>query len=140
MRRACEVHPQALDIKPPGLVECLVWEVMTIYAIIETGGKQYRVAQGQTVEVDRLKVEDGDTVEINRVLLIADGDRVVVGAPTVTGAKVLATSQGQEKGDKIAVFKYKSKVRYRRKTGHRAVYTRLVIDKIVEPEVAEVGA
>ncbi|MBI2836606.1 MAG: 50S ribosomal protein L21 [Chloroflexi bacterium] len=111
-----------------------------MYAIVESGGKQYRVAPGHTIEVDLLKVEDGDTVELDRVLLIADGDRVVVGAPMVKGAKVLATSQGQEKGDKIVVFKFKSKVRYRRKGGHRAVYTRLMIDKIVEPEVAEVGA
>ncbi|MBI2851908.1 MAG: 50S ribosomal protein L21 [Chloroflexi bacterium] len=110
-----------------------------MYAIIETGGKQYRVSPGQTVQVDRLKVEDGDTVELDRVLLISDGDRVVVGAPAVNGAKVRATCQGRERGEKILVFKYKSKVRYRRKNGHRAEYTRLMIDEIVEPEVVEVG-
>jgi large subunit ribosomal protein L21 len=65
-------------------------------------------------------------------LLVADGDKVKVGTPTVDGAKVVATSQGEGKGKKIIVFKYKPKVRYRRKTGHRQFYTRLVIDKIVE--------
>ena len=109
---------------------------MEIYAIIETGGKQYRVNPGQTIDVERLDVAEGDTVELDRVLLIADGDRVVVGTPTVEGAKVVATSQGEGKGEKVIVFKYKPKVRYRKKTGHRQRYTRLVIDKIVEPGAA----
>ena len=80
---------------------------------------------------------EGDTVELDRVLLIADGDRVTVGTPTVDGAKVVATSQGEGKGEKVIVFKYKPKVRYRKKTGHRQRYTRLVIDKIVEPGAAQ---
>jgi len=79
-------------------------------------------------------VVEGKTVELDRVLLVADGDKVRVGTPTVDGAKVVATSQGEGKGKKIIVFKYKPKVRYRRKTGHRQLYTRLVIDKIVGPE------
>ncbi len=114
-----------------------VWEVFKIYAIIETGGKQYRVSPGQTIDVERLDVADGKTVDLDRVLLIADGERVEVGTPTVEGAKVVATSKGEGKGDKVIVFKYKPKVRYRKKTGHRQFYTRLVIDKIVEPGVAE---
>ncbi len=108
-----------------------------IYAIIETGGKQYRVNPGQTIDVERLDVAEGNTVELDRVLLIADGERVVVGTPTVDGAKVVATAQGEGKGKKIIVFKYKPKVRYRKKTGHRQLYTRLVIDKIVEAGAAE---
>jgi len=108
-----------------------------IYAIIETGGKQYRVNPGQIIDVERLDVAEGDTVELDRVLLIADGDRVTVGTPTVDGAKVVATSQGEGKGEKVIVFKYKPKVRYRKKTGHRQRYTRLVIDKIVEPRAAQ---
>ena len=108
-----------------------------IYAIIETGGKQYRVNPGQTIDVERLEVAEGNTVELERVLLIADGERVVVGTPTVGGAKVVATAQGEGKGKKIIVFKYKHKVRYRKKTGHRQLYTRLVIDKIVEAGAAE---
>ena len=83
--------------------------------------------------MDRLGVAEGDTVELDGVLLIADGDKVTVGTPTVEGAKVMATSQGEGKGKKIIVFKYKPKVRYRKKTGHRQLYTRLTIDKIVKP-------
>ncbi len=105
-----------------------------IYAVIETGGKQYKVTPGQTIDVEYLGVAEGGTVELDRVLLIADGDRISVGTPMVAGAKVVATSQGDGKGKKIIVFKYKPKVRYRKKTGHRQLYTRLVIDKIVEPE------
>ena len=111
-----------------------------IYAIIETGGKQYKVNPGQTIDVERLAVAEGDTVELDRVLLIADGDRVVVGTPTVDGAKVVATSKGEGRAKKIIVFKYKPKVRYRKKTGHRQSYTRLVIDKIVESGAAETKA
>jgi len=84
--------------------------------------------------VERLDVAEGDTVDLDRVLLIADGDKVTVGTPTVEGAKVVATSQGEGKGKKIIVFKYKPKVRYRKKTGHRQLYTRLAIDRIVGPE------
>ena len=69
-------------------------------------------------------------------MLVADGNKVRVGTPTIEGAKVVATSQGEGKGKKIIVFKYKSKVRYRRKIGHRQLYTRLVIDRIVDSEVA----
>jgi large subunit ribosomal protein L21 len=78
-------------------------------------------------------VAEGNTVELDRVLLIAQGDKVTVGSPVISGAKVLATSQGEGKEKKIIVFKYKPKVRYRKKTGHRQAYTRLTIDKIVEP-------
>jgi len=82
-------------------------------------------------------VAEGSTVDLERVLLIADGERVTVGTPIVDGAKVVATSQGEGKGNKIIVFKYKPKVRYRKKTGHRQRYTRLIIDKIVEPGTAQ---
>jgi large subunit ribosomal protein L21 len=105
-----------------------------MYAVIETGGKQYKVSPGQTVDVERLDVAEGGTVDLDRVLLIADGDKVVVGNPTVGGAKVVATSQGDGRAKKIIVFKYKPKVRYSKKTGHRQSYTRLTIDKIVKAE------
>ena len=104
-----------------------------IYAIIETGGKQYRVTPGQVIDVERLPVAEGSTVELDKVLLIADDDRVTVGMPVVDGARVIATAKGEGKGKKVIVFKYKSKVRYRKKTGHRQLYTRLAIDKIVGP-------
>ncbi len=102
-----------------------------IYAIIETGGKQYKVTPGQAIDVERLDVAEGDSVELDKVLLIADGDEVTVGQPIVEGAKVVATSRGDGRSAKIIVFKYKSKVRYRKKKGHRQFYTKLVIDKIV---------
>ncbi len=107
---------------------------LEIYAIIETGGKQYRVSPGQTIDVERLAVAEGDSIDLERVLLIADGDKVTVGTPTVEGARVVATSQGEGKAKKIIVLKYKPKVRYRKKTGHRQLYTRLVIDQIVGQE------
>ncbi len=110
---------------------------LKIYAIIETGGKQYKVSPGQTIDVERLDIAEGDTVELERVLLIADGDRLRVGKPAIQGAKVIVTSKGEGKDKKIIVFKYKSKVRYRRKTGHRQLYTRLTIEKINEPEAAQ---
>ncbi len=108
-----------------------------IYAIVETGGKQYKVTSGQVIDVERLDVTEGSTVEMDRVLLIADGDKVTVGTPTVDGAKVLATSQGDDRGKKVIVFKYKNKTRYSKKTGHRQPYTRLAIDKIIGPGIAE---
>ena len=76
---------------------------------------------------------EGSTVDLDRVLLIADADNVTTGTPTIEGAKVVATSQGKGRGKKIIVLKYKPKVRYRKKTGHRQSYTRLTIDKIVTP-------
>jgi len=80
-------------------------------------------------------VTKGNTIELDKVLLIANGEKVTVGTPTIEGAKVIATSQGDSKDKKITVFKYKAKVRYRRKKGHRQPLTRLVIDQIVGPEV-----
>jgi large subunit ribosomal protein L21 len=110
---------------------------LKIYAIIETGGKQYKITPGQTVDIDLLDVTEGGTIEVDRVLLIANGEQVTVGTPTIDGAKVVATSQGNGRSKKTIVFKYKSKVRYRKKTGHRQHYTRLVIDKIVEPKAKQ---
>ena len=83
--------------------------------------------------MELLGVNEGSTVEIDRVLLIGDEGNVTVGNPTIDGAKVLATSQGEGKGEKTIVFKYKPKVRYRKKTGHRQPYTILTIDKIIGP-------
>ncbi len=105
----------------------------TIYAIVETGGKQYRVTPGQVVDVDLLDVADGETVELERVLVLSDGDKVTLGTPTVDGAKVVATSNGNGRAAKIIVFRYKPKTRYKRKTGHRQGFTRLTIDRIDGP-------
>jgi len=102
-----------------------------VYAIVATGGKQYRVQPGQRLEVEKLAIEAGSQVELGEVLLIGDGETVTVGQPTVPGARVVADVLGEIKGKKIIIFKYKNKVRYRRKTGHRQRYSRLVIKDIV---------
>ena len=102
-----------------------------MYAVVETGGKQYKVSPGETIEVEKLPLEVGQKVELDRVLLISDEDKVEVGSPIVKGAKVVATVTGQSKGKKVIVFKYKPRNRYRCKSGHRQTYTRLRIDKII---------
>jgi large subunit ribosomal protein L21 len=101
-----------------------------MYAVIETGGKQYRVSPGQTVEVELLPAEPGATVNLERVLLISADGRTLVGTPIVAGGNVVATVAREGRGEKIIVFKYKSKKRYRRKTGHRQNYTYLTITDI----------
>ncbi|MBM3119405.1 MAG: 50S ribosomal protein L21 [Chloroflexi bacterium] len=103
------------------------------YAIVETGGKQYKVAPGQKIDIDRLSAAEGEDVELSRVLLIADGEDTIVGTPNIDGAKVVATCLGERKGEKVIVFKYKPKVRYRRKKGHRQLYATLEIKQIVKP-------
>jgi large subunit ribosomal protein L21 len=95
------------------------------------------VAPGQTIRVERMDVPEGKTVELDRVLLVADGDKVTVGKPAIDGAKVLATSAGEGRGKKITVFKYKRKTRYQKKTGHRQAYTTLTIDRIAGPGASE---
>jgi len=100
-----------------------------IYAIVETGGKQYKVSPGQVIEVEQLPEEEGSSVELDRVLFVADGDKFLIGT-AVAAARVKATVLGAGKGEKVTVFKYKPKVRYRRKRGHRQPYTRLVINEI----------
>lgn len=101
-----------------------------MYAVIETGGKQYRVAPGQTVEVELLPADPGATVTLDRVLMISADGRTLVGQPTVAGAHVVGTVAREGRGKKIIIFRYKSKKRYRRKTGHRQNYTYLTITDI----------
>jgi len=103
------------------------------YAIVETGGRQYKVAAGEKVNVEYLGVGEGKAVELSKVLLIADGEDIVVGNPTIDDARVTATCLGEGKGDKVIVFKYKNKVRSRRKKGHRQLFTTLQINDIVRP-------
>lgn len=104
---------------------------MTTYAIIKTGGKQYRVQPGDVIEVERLvDTEPGDTFSFDEVLLVSKDGDVTVGSPTVKGAKVVAKIEDEAKGDKILVFKYKRKVRFRRKNGHRQWFSRVSITGI----------
>ena len=91
------------------------------------------MSPGQTIDVERLEAAEGGTVELDKVLLIADGEKITAGKPVVEGARVIATVQGNGRGGKIIVLKYKPKVRYRKKTGHRQSYTRLAIDRIEGP-------
>src|SRR5579862_7242666 len=101
-----------------------------MYAVVETGGKQYRVSPGDIVEVELLPAEPGATVTLDRVLLVSHEGETQVGAPVVPGATVVATVIGEGRGKKIIVFRYKSKKRYRRTTGHRQDYTYLTITDI----------
>ncbi|MCG3212155.1 MAG: 50S ribosomal protein L21 [Anaerolineae bacterium] len=99
-----------------------------MYAVIESGGKQYRVAEGDEIDVELLAVEPGKNVEIDRVLMVSTGDGVKVGSPTVDGAKVTATVKEHGRAKKIIVYKHKKN--YHKKQGHRQYYTRLQIDQI----------
>lgn len=105
-----------------------------IYAIIEIGGKQYKVAPKQTIEIERLDVPEGDIVELDKVLFIGGDKDTLVGNPIIKGARVVATSLGETKGEKVIVFKYKSKVRYRNKRGHRQTYTKILVNEIIKGE------
>lgn len=101
-----------------------------MYAVIETGGKQYRVSTGDTIFVEKLDVNEGDEVVFDRVLLVSQDGKIQVGKPYVEGAKVVAKAVKQGKQKKIIVFKYKPKKGYRRKNGHRQPYTKVQIEKI----------
>lgn len=100
-----------------------------MYAVIETGGKQYRVQQGDSLRIEKLEAETGSKVNFS-VLLVADGQNVKVGKPTVAGAQVTATVQGAEMGEKLTVYKFRRRKGYRRRTGHRQQYTAVKIDEI----------
>ena len=102
-----------------------------MYAILETGGKQYKVQPGDVIEVERIDAEVGAHVELGRVLMVTGDDgSSKFGSPSLDGATVLAEVVEQGKGPKIIVFKYRNKVRYRRKTGHRQQLTRLRIGDV----------
>jgi large subunit ribosomal protein L21 len=116
------------------------------FAIVESGGKQYRAIEGRTIEVDRLAVDAGKKFDFERILLMADGDDVIVGTPTVSGIEVKVTVVDHIKGPKIDRFKYRPKKRIRVRGGHRQQYTRLLVDfigrpgeerKVEEPEVKQ---
>ncbi|MGI6380929.1 MAG: 50S ribosomal protein L21 [Anaerolineae bacterium] len=102
-----------------------------MYALIETGGRQYRVAVGDTIDVELLDAQVGDSLDIEKVLLVSDDEAVRVGQPLIEGARVSATVLEHGKGPKVVAFKYRPKERYRRTLGHRQPYTRLRIDDIV---------
>ncbi len=101
-----------------------------MYAIIQTGGKQYRVQEGDVLRIEKLEAEAGQTVEISNVLAVAKDGQLKVGTPVVDGAKAVLKVLEHGKGQKIIVFKYKPKKNYRRKQGHRQPFTKVVVEKI----------
>ena len=98
-----------------------------MYAIIRSGGKQFKAEKGKTLRVPRMEAEPGSKITFDDVLLTSDGEKVVAGAPTVKGASVTGEVVGEVKGEKIYVFKFKRRKNYRRKTGHRAKFTEVKI-------------
>jgi large subunit ribosomal protein L21 len=100
------------------------------YAIVESGGKQYRAVEGAMIDVDRLEIENGQPYDLQNVLLLVDGDKVSVGTPVVKNARVTTKVVDQVKGEKVVIFHYRPKKHYRVKTGHRQKFTRLMIEKI----------
>ncbi len=105
-------------------------EALSTYAIVRTGGKQYRVEPGDTIRVESLPVEEGETIELDDVLMLSTEDGVSLGTPRVSGAKVTAEVVANGKGNKLVIFKYKAKTRYRRRNGHRQLYTDLKVTGI----------
>lgn len=101
-----------------------------MYAIIETGGKQYKVQEGDALYIEKLNANEGDVVTFDRVLAVSGESGLKVGSPVVSGATVSAKVEKHGKGQKIIVYKYKAKKNYRRKQGHRQPYTKVVIEKI----------
>lgn len=101
-----------------------------MYAIIETGGKQYRVAEGDVLKVEKLDAAEGESVVVSKVLAVGTDSGLKVGTPLVEGAKVTLKVKSHGKGEKIVIFKYKPKKNYRKKQGHRQPYTEVVVEKI----------
>ncbi|MFQ5661299.1 MAG: 50S ribosomal protein L21 [Gammaproteobacteria bacterium] len=101
-----------------------------MYAVIKSGGKQYKVTEGDTIKVEKLDASEGDSIKIEDVLMLADGDAVTIGAPLVKGAVVSAKVTAQGRGPKIRVIKFKRRKQYRRENGHRQAYTELAITGI----------
>ena len=103
-----------------------------MYAVFATGGKQYRAAAGDVIKVEKLDAEEGATVELDQVMLVSDGDEVVVGEPLVKGGKVTATVRGHGRGDKVEIVKFKRRKHHLKRQGHRQAYTELEITDIAK--------
>jgi len=102
-----------------------------MYAILETGGKQFKVQEGEVFKVEKLQAAEGETVEITKVLALVKEDGIIVGKPYLEAAKVLLKVVEHGKGDKVLVFKYKPKKNFRKIRGHRQPYTKVMVDKII---------
>ena len=104
-----------------------------MYAIVETGGKQYKITQGQRFRVEKLAAEPGETVDLDAVQMLVDNDGVHAGTPTVDGAAVRCRVMSHGRGKKIRIIKYKRRKKYRRRAGHRQGYTELLVEEISSP-------
>lgn len=104
--------------------------VQAMYAVIQTGGKQYRVSEGTTLKVEKLNAEEGSSVELDKVLMIADGDDVKVGAPYLEGGKVTATVKAQGRGKKVTIIKFKRRKHHMKRQGHRQSFTEIEVTGI----------
>jgi large subunit ribosomal protein L21 len=102
-----------------------------MYAIIKTGGKQYKVSQGETLQVEKIAAEEGSEIEFNDVLMVANGEQLEIGKPLVAGGKVTATVEKQARGKKVQIIKFKRRKHYRKQMGHRQYYTQVKITGIV---------
>jgi large subunit ribosomal protein L21 len=105
-----------------------------MYAVIKTGGKQYRVAQGDVLRVEKLTADVGASIDLDRVLMVADGDNVSIGTPFIEGGKVTATVRSHGRGDKIKIIKFRRRKHYRKQMGHRQSYTEIEITGIGNSE------
>jgi large subunit ribosomal protein L21 len=101
-----------------------------MFAVIKTGGKQYKVSEGATLKVEKLPAEAGAKIELDQVLMVVDGDKVTVGSPLVKGGKVTATVKGHGRGDKVEIIKFRRRKHFRKRMGHRQSYTELQITGI----------
>ena len=101
-----------------------------MYAVIKTGGKQYRVVQGERLKVEKLDVEVGGTVTLDQILMVSDGDKTTIGSPIVKGASVKATVVSHGRGDKVMIFKMRRRKHYRKTQGHRQSFTEIKIEAI----------
>ncbi len=101
-----------------------------MYAVFQTGGKQYKVAEGDVIYIEKLDAEEGSTVQFDQVLMVANDDSVLVGNPTIAGATISGKLEKHGRGKKIVVYKYKRRKNYHKKQGHRQPFSKVVIEKI----------
>lgn len=101
-----------------------------MYAVVKTGGKQYKVAQGEYLKVEKLEGNEGDSIELDQVLMIADGDKLKIGTPTIDGSKVTATIKSHGRGKKVEIMKFRRRKHHQKRTGHRQYYTEIEITSI----------
>ncbi|VAW70812.1 LSU ribosomal protein L21p [hydrothermal vent metagenome] len=101
-----------------------------MYAVVKTGGKQYKVTQGQYLKVEKLEGNEGDTIELNQILMIADGDKLKIGSPMLDGGKITATIKSHGRHKKVEIMKFRRRKHHQKRTGHRQYYTEIEVTAI----------